>query len=161
MSLRPRYSLLTLLVLTALVAGGVKLWYGPHHVVERPTQHAENEFTYTRSLSGEKVINGVHVFRQFESEQTSRGLRITYYRQGEPLPWYFECSEVPKDYANRLASFCDPPASPLAHAEELVFQKVIEREKQHMFPGKNLLETTDNQSRQIFEILPYFPPIQD
>lgn len=35
MSLRPRYSLLTLLVLTALVAGGVKLWYGPHHVVER------------------------------------------------------------------------------------------------------------------------------
>ncbi len=32
MSLRPRYSLLTLLVLTALVAGGVKLWYGPHRV---------------------------------------------------------------------------------------------------------------------------------
>jgi hypothetical protein len=30
MKLRPRYSLLTLLVLTALVAGGVKLWHGPH-----------------------------------------------------------------------------------------------------------------------------------
>ncbi len=30
MRFRPRYSLLTLLVLTALVAGGVKLWYGPH-----------------------------------------------------------------------------------------------------------------------------------
>src|SRR4051812_23116133 len=30
MSLRPRYSLLTLLVLTAFVAGGVKLWRGPH-----------------------------------------------------------------------------------------------------------------------------------
>ena len=29
MSLRPRYSLLTLFVLTALVAGGVKLWYEP------------------------------------------------------------------------------------------------------------------------------------
>jgi hypothetical protein len=33
MSLRPRYSLLTLLILTALVAGGVKLWYGSHRVV--------------------------------------------------------------------------------------------------------------------------------
>ncbi len=32
MSLRPRYSLLTLLILTALVAGGVKLWHGPHRV---------------------------------------------------------------------------------------------------------------------------------
>jgi hypothetical protein len=30
MILRFRYSLLTLLVLTALVAGGVKLWHGPN-----------------------------------------------------------------------------------------------------------------------------------
>ena len=30
MSLRPRFSLLTLLFVTALVAGGVKLWHGPH-----------------------------------------------------------------------------------------------------------------------------------
>ena len=39
MSLRPRYSLLTLLIFTALVAGGVKLWYGPHRVSigEMPT----------------------------------------------------------------------------------------------------------------------------
>ena len=39
MSLRPRYSLLTLLLLfllTALIVVGVKLWIGPHHVVERP-----------------------------------------------------------------------------------------------------------------------------
>ena len=41
MSLRPRYSLLTLLILTALIAGGVKLWYGPHHTIEerRPGRH--------------------------------------------------------------------------------------------------------------------------
>jgi len=32
MSLRPRYSLLTLLLLTAGIAGGVKLWRGPHRV---------------------------------------------------------------------------------------------------------------------------------
>ncbi len=30
MSLRPRYSLLTLLLLTAAVAGGIKYWRGPH-----------------------------------------------------------------------------------------------------------------------------------
>jgi hypothetical protein len=45
MSLRPRYSLLTLLVLTALVAGGVKLWYGPHRVVIKlPLSQADAEF---------------------------------------------------------------------------------------------------------------------
>lgn len=33
MSLRPRYSLLTLLVLTAGIAVGIKLWRGPHWVV--------------------------------------------------------------------------------------------------------------------------------
>ncbi len=30
---RPRYSLLTLLLFTAFVAGGVKLWRGPHRVI--------------------------------------------------------------------------------------------------------------------------------
>jgi hypothetical protein len=43
MSLRPRYSLLTLLVLTALLAGGVKLWRGPHRVVLDPTSVADRE----------------------------------------------------------------------------------------------------------------------
>ena len=40
MSLKPRYSLLTLLILTAFIAGGIKLWRGPHHVVipERPNE---------------------------------------------------------------------------------------------------------------------------
>jgi len=33
MPLRPRYSLLALLLFTALVAGGVKLWRGPHRVL--------------------------------------------------------------------------------------------------------------------------------
>jgi hypothetical protein len=33
MSLRPRYSLLTLLLLTAAIAVGVKLWRGPHDLV--------------------------------------------------------------------------------------------------------------------------------
>lgn len=33
MSIRPRYSLLTLLLLTATVAGGIKLWRGPHRQI--------------------------------------------------------------------------------------------------------------------------------
>src|SRR5215218_1421758 len=49
MSLRPRYSLLTLLVLTALVAGGVKLWRGPHHVVvSGDTRTAEEQKMFTK-----------------------------------------------------------------------------------------------------------------
>jgi hypothetical protein len=43
MSLRPRYSLLTLLILTALVAGGVKLWYGPHRVVLDPASASDQK----------------------------------------------------------------------------------------------------------------------
>ena len=35
MSLRPRYSLLTLLLLTAAIAVGIKLWRGPHRVMTR------------------------------------------------------------------------------------------------------------------------------
>jgi hypothetical protein len=39
MSLRPRYSLLTMLLLTAAIAVGIKLWRGPHRVMmsNRPT----------------------------------------------------------------------------------------------------------------------------
>jgi hypothetical protein len=73
MSLRPRYSLLTLLVVMALVAGGVKWWRGPHRVLlsnprtgaehailwklccthpllEDATQHIE--LSYTNQLTG-------------------------------------------------------------------------------------------------------------
>jgi hypothetical protein len=35
MNLRPRYSLLALLLFTAAVAGGVKIWRGPHRHVHR------------------------------------------------------------------------------------------------------------------------------
>ena len=52
MSLRPRYSLLTLLILTAIVAGGVKLWRGPHHVVmsDPPTSEEEALLSQLDSL---------------------------------------------------------------------------------------------------------------
>ena len=50
MRFRPRYSLLTLLVLTALVAGGVKLWRGPHHVVIHGPQSKEENLLLEHSL---------------------------------------------------------------------------------------------------------------
>src|SRR5687768_6371264 len=49
MKIRPRYSLLTLLVLTALVACGVKLWRGPHHaIVSGDTRSAEERKMFTK-----------------------------------------------------------------------------------------------------------------
>jgi hypothetical protein len=45
MSLRPRYSLLTLLLLTVAIAVGIKLWRGPHRVVTRlPFSQAEVDY---------------------------------------------------------------------------------------------------------------------
>ena len=53
-NVRIRYSLLTLLVLTALIAGGVKLWYGPHRVViSNPPTLEEQEI-----LNSHPLING-------------------------------------------------------------------------------------------------------
>jgi hypothetical protein len=48
MKLKPRYSLLTLLIVTALVAGGLKLWRGPFHaVVSGDTRTAEERKMFT------------------------------------------------------------------------------------------------------------------
>jgi len=98
MSLRPRYSLLTLLILTALVAGGVKLWYGPHHVVERiPAEKGtwlyadrEAEYAYTNNWSRERVIHGPRIERWFEhgtgeNERVLLAINIYYYRHGSKM----------------------------------------------------------------------------
>jgi hypothetical protein len=82
MRFRFRYSLLTLLILTALVAGGVKLWYGPHHVVERLRPDVEIEYSYTRNWDGSRMIHGIHVQREFV-EAKSSSTAIHYYQQGK------------------------------------------------------------------------------
>ena len=82
MSLRPRYSLLTLLVLTALVAGGVKLWYGPHRVVEQVSPKEENEFTFSRDWRGNKIIHGPYISRYFDDDGKPSLVNISYYRHG-------------------------------------------------------------------------------
>ncbi len=86
MSLRPRYSLLTLLVLTALVAGGVKLWRGPHRVVERNAKGDEEEYTYTRNWQGSRIIQGIKVERTCLDDGIFHLIEIQYYENGIATP---------------------------------------------------------------------------
>ncbi len=82
MRFRPRYSLLTLLLLTALVAGGVKLWYGPHHVIDRDQESYVKEYTFTRDWSGNRIIHGPQTIRYEKSPQWPVKIVVFYYRHG-------------------------------------------------------------------------------
>jgi len=87
MRFRPRYSLLTLLIVTALVAGGVKLWYGPHHVVKLVSPEEEDEYTYTRDWRGNKVIDGPRIQRTLSTAESRLHFEVTYYRAGVQTSW--------------------------------------------------------------------------
>ena len=78
-----RYGLLTLLVVMAVVAAGAKLWYGPHHVVERISYKEELEYTFNRDLNGNRIIHGVHI-RRLRAEKTDPRERVelSYFRHG-------------------------------------------------------------------------------
>jgi hypothetical protein len=83
MKLRPRYSLLTLLVLTALVAGGVKWWYGPHRVIERTSPGLESEYAFTRDWRGNQVLHGVYIERhQAKHANRLAQVQLNYFRDG-------------------------------------------------------------------------------
>jgi hypothetical protein len=51
MNFRPRYSLLTLLLLTAIVAGGLKLWRGPHRVAIGETLNTHEQALVARGVA--------------------------------------------------------------------------------------------------------------
>jgi len=87
-SLRPRYSLLTLLVLTALVAGGVKLWYGPHRVVEQTNPNTVVEYTYTRDWHWNKFIQGVKISRVDAALGEQRQINLAFFRRGQDTHQY-------------------------------------------------------------------------
>lgn len=96
MSLHPRYSLLALLILTALIAGGVKLWYGPHHVVERPEPGWELEVTYTRNWRGDRIIDGPMIQRRMASGHWDI-VYVRFFRRGVDSLWvYCGCVSTPK-----------------------------------------------------------------
>jgi hypothetical protein len=120
MSLRPRYSLLTLLVLTALVAGGVKLWYGPHHVVERRSPSKEFEYSYTRDLHGNKIVHGPCIIRAFASDGQMLATKVVFFRHGQIIHWRYLLTVWPDDSDLPISTVDDDDisSSPL-NAEEL------------------------------------------
>jgi hypothetical protein len=151
MSLRPRYSLLTLLVLTALVAGGMKLWHGPHHVVERPEPDQEYEYTFTRDWRGNRILQGACVTRCYKAGNIDSG-EIHYFRQGVELPWLYYYAFFPNDkdadeeyrlcqyYLGTASATRSKQESPLQQNEQVEFQEAMQREKLKLPAGQRCLD---------------------
>lgn len=135
MLFRPRYSLLLLLVILALVAGGVKFWFGPHRVVERTKAGEELEYSYSRDWQGNKTIDGPYVTRSNLSQKYP-SIDIAYYRQGVWLNWNY--SFFPTDDAEWESTRMLQTDSPLLPHEWLEFQRTVEREKLTYPPGTKL-----------------------
>ncbi|MGC4001964.1 MAG: hypothetical protein QM811_01970 [Pirellulales bacterium] len=79
---RLQFSLLGFLVLVAAIEVGVKVWHGPHHVIERPSQNLEDEFTYYREWDGNKIVDGPRVLRYLTPNGVPQVTHIFFYRQG-------------------------------------------------------------------------------
>jgi hypothetical protein len=126
MQFRPRYSLLTLLLLTAAIAVGVKLWRGPHHVVDRTNPQMEDEYTYYRYWDGTKIMDGVRVLRYSPQGKHDRS-SVYYYRQGQ-------CLVAPKSIRSdtagqRLSLEALAKSYSILNAEELTrFQMILLQE---------------------------------
>ena len=137
MSLRPRYSLLTLLLLTTFVAGGVKLWYGPHHVVEQPRPKMEVEYTYRRGFTAQRIFAGPHVERVFGKAGELRVIEITYYRGGTLLrPRYLFVDEG-LAYDSRIRFRKNLVEEFFTEHEITEFEQAIQREKQRLHDSGN------------------------
>ena len=119
MSFRPRYSLLTLLVLTALVAGGVKLWHGPHHVVERIGDF-DTEYSYTRDWRGNKTVEGP-VFARSYQNGILEGFTLHYFQNGEDSMWIYECRRVKKGAGQPEPATPSNEDCPLSEQERKIF----------------------------------------
>jgi len=133
MSLRPRYSLLTLLLLTALVAGGVKLWYGPHHVVERIEGELEDEYSYTRDWQGNRIIHGIRINRTFDQEQLSL-VEIQYYQHGRARPLICLIAVFPhRPIHDRDSEWLDGQLADLPEPERQEWKQAINRERGKVF----------------------------
>jgi hypothetical protein len=128
MSLRPRYSLLTLLVLTALVAGGVKLWYGPHRVVEQMQKGVKGEYIYTRDMLGNQILHGPVIVRIFREDRSMSHFTVTFFRKGEKLDWQFVYSPPSKEKVVFALNNVGWSASPLNEDEYLEFKQAVANE---------------------------------
>ncbi len=131
MSLRPRYSLLTLLILTALVAGGVKLWHGPHHVIERPTPLKEDEYTYTRDWHGKRIIQGPRILRSKTEQGKIEYVDVRYYRSGLRMDWVYGIVNHQEQKPRLVIPFTwnEEFVNPLTSEERRECLELLEREK--------------------------------
>ena len=77
MPLRPRYSLLTLLLLTAAVAGGIKFWRGPHWA----------ELPYPPSQEEQAVLEQHWMLDNFTREYGATVIRYQFVREGQGIRW--------------------------------------------------------------------------
>jgi hypothetical protein len=129
MSLRPRYSLLTLLVLflfTATITVGVMRWHAPQHVVEFHSPNVEEEYWFTRQGGGKRVIQGPWVRRQLVNQKLV-SFAVLFYRQGEPVDWVY------RSEASEFARYHMPQVVCPLSAEELrEFHHVRDIEKQRL-----------------------------
>jgi hypothetical protein len=85
----PQFSLRTLLLVTALIAVGAKLWHGPYHFVET-INGVEYEYDYYRGWSLERVKHGAVIKRYPVMDGSSqilnfcdKGIEINVWRHGQ------------------------------------------------------------------------------
>jgi hypothetical protein len=127
MTFKLRYSLLALLAFTAFVALGVKLWYGPHYVIERPSPNLEDEYTFTRDWTGSKIVHGPRFLRYHRSDGTLDHVMIEYYRNGMNLKQNYELTALPPNELRHVFQFRETPL-PLTADEKVDFDKAVKQE---------------------------------
>ena len=136
MSLRPRYSLLTLLILTALVAGGMKLWRGPHRHLEQWCENVQCEYFCLRDWQGNEYLDGVRITRSHSLERQVveyDRFELEYVRNFKFVPWRYIYYVLPADKEPDFPLVQQSDAeSPLSVEELREVRAVIEREKQRL-----------------------------
>jgi hypothetical protein len=125
MHLKPRYSLLTLLILTALVAGGAKLWRGPHRAVEQKTPTWEIEYSYYNEWGGVRVTDGLKIDRITRADETYEQVTVAYYRNGSLVPWSMYILDPKYDLSEDF-----PVRADLSAQEYAELQQAVEAERQ-------------------------------
>ena len=132
MPIKPRYSLLTLLALTAVVAAGAKLWKGPHQANEATSSASEEHYTYMRDWRGDRVIQGVHIQRSWNclSSEDHRST-ITYYRNGMNTMNYMFLHAFPPGSLRGVTTIFESNPLPLTDREMQELNAALEKERSY------------------------------
>lgn len=95
MRFRPRYSLLTLMLFTAVIAAGMKFWRGPHQHVHReasadwPGDELEVQYDYMLDWKFNERKRGVHLIRVWEQRDSTKKMHsatfLQMFRDDEPV----------------------------------------------------------------------------